>query len=612
MGTGKRQVTIRDRPTSDIDGSSSAARDYPFLAALLPFGHGVASGDPLSDRVILWTRLTVPDPRGWDIPDPQGLAEIRVNWFIATDPELRRIVGQGNVATNQELDWTVKVDAAGLRSATTYYYAFAALGCQSIVGRTRTAPALGDPVAELRIAHGACSSYWSMESNPYARIAERHDLDLFCHAGDHIYDYPDDQQWYRARNDLFDPDHVDFRRWRNARECARRYALYYSDPDLLAAHRSVPFAIMPDQHDLASETDPESGIVFTEAEAAQIFWLWTPSRPPLPDGSGAFGPPPAADVNIAFVPREAALLFYRCLPYGDLADVILIDQRRWQDSQAPSALGQLLGETQAAWLKRVLLESKTQRRAVQRIIVNQINMSQLVLFTTPLPGLLEKLGLTPNGPELYPSGWGAHPAAREELYGFLREQGIVDNLVMSGDSHGWFAYDLVETAGLPAYNPITGGGTRGVVGIELVPSAMGRAGGAEVVAGALYAAAHAGRAPLADYQNYQQHYVPPARAIMHLVEDAARLVNPNLRFFNWRTYGYGLVQLSASEVIWELWQVAYPQSSPEQALLCQFHSTVGAPHLVEVPQPRPTSGSRQAQPPPAIINLVPESREWLP
>ncbi|MEW6169313.1 MAG: alkaline phosphatase D family protein [Pseudomonadota bacterium] len=571
--------------------------DYPAVVELLPFGHGVASGDPLADRVILWTRITVPDARGWAVADPQGLTEIAVDWLIATDPALNEVVAGGRVRTDRGLDWTVKVDAAGLRAATTYYYAFEALGRRSITGRTRTAPAPGDPVSELRIAHAACSSYWSMDFHPYARIAERDDLDLFCHAGDHVYDYPDDQQWYRARNGVFDPEYVDFRDWRNADECARRYALYYADPDLLKAHQSLAFAIMPDQHDVDAATDPATGVEFSRAEAAQVFWLWTPSRPPLPDGSGEFGPPPSPDTNIAFVPRAAAEWFYRYLPYGDLADVILIDQRRHGDAEAPSALGKLLGEPQSAWLRRVLLASK-QRGAVQRVIVNQINMSQLLLFTSPLPGLFETLGLNPNGPELYTSGWGEQPAARDEFYGFLREQGIVDNLVMSGDSHGWFANDLIETAGLPAYNPANGGGTLGVVGVEIVPSAMGRASGVEVVAGALYQAAH-GQPPYADYATYASVYLPLATPIMRLVEDAARLVNPQLRYFNWRSYGYGLAHLTAERLVCELWQVPSPQASPEQTLLRQFVSQVGAPHLESVANPQPTQGSRRAPAPAA-------------
>ncbi|MHA7834805.1 MAG: alkaline phosphatase D family protein [Algiphilus sp.] len=575
-----------------IDFTPPEGWDYPAVIELLPFGHGVASGDPLADRVILWTRVTVPDADGWRAQRPQGLEAVDVRWVIATDPALTDIVGGGTVRTTRALDWTVKVDASGLSSATTYYYAFGALGCTSIVGRTRTAPAPGDAVDALRIAHAACTSYWSMDFHPYSRIAERDDLDLFCHAGDHVYEFVDTKGWYRARNDRFDLEDVDFRKWFDAEECGRRYALYYSDPDLLKAHQSLPFAIMPDQHDLDDETNPETGVTFTEAEAAQVFWLWTPSRPPLPDGSGAFGPAPSPDDNIAAVPRAAATQLYRALPYGDLGEVLLIDIRRHRDPEAPTALEQLLGIAQTAWLKVRLLDS-AQRGVTHRVIVNQINLSQLRVFNAPVPGIFETLGLDPDGPELYTSGWGGLPEARDQLYAFLRDNGIVDNVVMSGDSHGWFASDLVETSGLPAYEPLTGGGTQGVVGVEIVPSAFGRPGGGEVVAGALYEAAN-GRPVHEDYENYRRVFVPMGNATMRLVEPVAQLANPNLRYFNWRTYGYGLAHLTDREVVCELWEVPAPVRSDAQTLIRQFRSAVGRPHLARDFAANPTSGLRAA------------------
>lgn len=594
-------------PSSDIPGTGDdgAARtidfnppdgwDYPAVIELLPFGHGVASGDPLADRVILWTRVTVPDANGWRAERPQGLEAIDVRWVIATDPGLTDIVGGGAVRTTRTIDWTVKIDASGLSSATTYYYAFGALGRTSVVGRTRTAPAPGDAVDALRIAHAACTSYWSMDFHPYSRIAERDDLDLFCHAGDHVYEFVDTKGWYRARNDRFDLEDVDFRKWFDAEECGRRYALYYSDPDLLEAHQSLPFAIMPDQHDLDDETNPDTGVTFTEAEAAQVFWLWTPSRPPLSDGSGAFGPAPSPDSNIAAVPRAAATQLYRALPYGDLGEVLLIDIRRHRNPEAPTALEQLLGVEQTAWLKAHLLDS-AQRGVTHRVIVNQINLSQLRVFNAPVPGIFETLGLDPDGPELYTSGWGGLPEARDQLYGFLRDNGIVDNVVMSGDSHGWFASDLVETSGLPAYEPLTGGGTQGVVGVEIVPSAFGRPGGGEVVAGSLYEAAN-GRPVHEDYDNYRRVFVPMGNATMRLVEPAAQLANPNLRYFNWRTYGYGLAHLTDSEVVCELWEVPAPVRSDEQTLIRQFRSAVGRPHLARDFSANPTSGLRTAAAP---------------
>lgn len=584
-----------------VDFTVPASWDYPVVEDLLPFGHGVAAGDPLKDRVILWTRISVPDSRGWLAPDPQGLSSVQVAWAIARDPDFQQIVGSGQVETDHSRDWTVKIDAAGLDSATPYYYAFAALGRSSPVGRVRTAPEAGDDISELRIAHASCTSYWNMDFHPYARIAERNDLDLFCHAGDHVYEFVDSKGWYRARNDRFDLDYVDFRHWRNRAECARRYALYYSDPDLLRAHQSVAFAIMPDQHDFDDQEDPDTGVVFTKQEAAEVFWLWTPSRPPLADGSGKFGPAPDANTQVAAPRGAAALLDYRVLPYGDLADVVLIDIRRFRDDSAPSALGTLLGEQQAQWLKATLQDSQ-QRGVSQRILVNQINMSQLGT-TENLPAVEAIFGPDATGPELYTNGWGGNIPARRELYGFLREHGIVDNIVFSGDSHGWFAHDLIEDPALPSYFPALSAdgpqGTLQTVGVELVPSSFGRPGGGEVVAGELYSQAEGGPVH-EDYQNFRERYLPLGNAAVRLLEVAAMAANANLRYFNWRTYGYGLSHITADHHVMELWEVPAPVRSDEQTLIQQFDNRVGNPGLLERgPLARQaTTGSRVDTPPP--------------
>ena len=231
---------------------------YPVAEELLPFGHGVMSGDPLADRVILWTRVTIPDARGWDsatVRDPQGFRRVAVRWVIARDPGLRRVVRRGRVTTSARRDWTVKVDADRLPSATTLYYAFEALGWRSPVGRTRTAPAPGDDVGSLTVAHFACTSWWHDVFNSFARVAEREDLDLITHAGDHVYDnsggHPASRVWADQWSWDGDIDNADVR---TPAELRRRYALYYADPQLMAAHHAAPWAIMADQHDYDPST----------------------------------------------------------------------------------------------------------------------------------------------------------------------------------------------------------------------------------------------------------------------------------------------------------------------------------------------------------------------
>ena len=154
-----------------LAAAASAGRREP------AFLQGVASGDPLHDRVILWTRVTPVERPG----------SVAVQWRIARDPSLRNPVAAGAVVTDAGRDFTVKVDAAGLEPGQTYYYGFRCAGVDSPRGRTRTLP-LGGADA-LRFAVVSCSNFPYGYFNAYRRIAERNDLDFVLHLGDYIYEY---------------------------------------------------------------------------------------------------------------------------------------------------------------------------------------------------------------------------------------------------------------------------------------------------------------------------------------------------------------------------------------------------------------------------------------
>ena len=128
------------------------------------FQHGVASGDPLHDRVVLWTRVT----------PPEGLARVRVDDVVTRDPALTDVVLTVRLLTTASRDFTVKPDVSGLQPGTSYCYAFTAQGEMSAVGRTRTLPVCA--VDRLRMAVTSCSNHPAGYFNAYARIAERADL----------------------------------------------------------------------------------------------------------------------------------------------------------------------------------------------------------------------------------------------------------------------------------------------------------------------------------------------------------------------------------------------------------------------------------------------------
>ena len=151
------------------------------------FRHGVASGDPLTDRVVLWTRVT---------PPPGHSGPIDVEWMIARDPRMSRVIDRGSARTSAARDFTVKVDAAGLDPASTYYYRFAARRERSPIGRTRTLPAAN--ARRVRVALASCANYPFGFFNVYGRIAARADLDAVLHLGDYFYEYANANYGNRA------------------------------------------------------------------------------------------------------------------------------------------------------------------------------------------------------------------------------------------------------------------------------------------------------------------------------------------------------------------------------------------------------------------------------
>ncbi|MBA4285520.1 MAG: hypothetical protein C0434_08325, partial [Xanthomonadaceae bacterium] len=280
-------------------------------AASLSFVHGVASGDPLRDRVILWTRVTVP-----------GGTPVTVQYRIATDPGLATLVQTGSVIADASGDHTVKIDAAGLEPGRTYYYRFNVGPVRSPIGRTRTLP-VGN-VDRLRIAVASCSSLAHGYFNAYARIAERADLDLVLHLGDYIYEYGNGD-YGSARN--YEPPHeiltlADYR---------TRHAQYKREPELQELHRQHPVVAIWDDHEFANnafkdgaenhQPDTEGDWATRVAAALQAYYEWMPTR--VPD---------ANDLR-----RN-----WRNFSIGNLADLYMLEERVGARDETIAAPVQLL------------------------------------------------------------------------------------------------------------------------------------------------------------------------------------------------------------------------------------------------------------------------------
>jgi alkaline phosphatase D len=411
------------------------------------FLHGVASGDPLHDRVILWTRVTPPRP-----------TDILVGrWTIAKDPAMRRTVGRGWFATDIRRDFTVKVDARNLEPGCSYYYRFECDGARSCVGRTRTLPR--DGVKALRLAFVSCSNYPYGYFNAYRRIAERADLDFVLHLGDYLYEY--------ELGNYVNPLLVGVRDVQPTTELLTltdyrlRHAQYKTDPDLQEAHRQHPFICVWDDHEIANDAYKDGAENHDPATEGQ----WTARKRQ------------AVRAYNEWIPiRDVTVLddrIFRSFRVGDLADLIMLDTRLYgRDPQAAFKGGvpelpvneppiadphrSLLGFDQEAWLYQRLSASKT-RGAIWRILGQQVMMAQL----------------STNGGAntINPDQWDGYGPSRQRLYDHLTGNGIDNVVVTTGDIHSSWCNDLSSNPwDIPtSYNPSTG---QGIVGVEFVSPAV--------------------------------------------------------------------------------------------------------------------------------------------
>jgi alkaline phosphatase D len=420
----------------------AAAPLWPARASGPVFQHGVASGDPLADRVVLWTRVT----------PPAGVRQAVVELVVARDPLLTQPVRRRRVLAHAGRDFTVKLDVDGLSPGTTWYYRFSALGESSPVGRTRTLPT--GEAAHLRIAVASCSNHAAGLFNPYARIAERADLDLVLHLGDYLYEYGDGQYGsLRATEPATEIlTLADYR---------TRHAQYKRDPDLQALHRQHPVAPIWDDHETANDAwqrgaqnhDPASEGLWAARRAAALraYYEWMPVREP-------------AD-------RAQAQRSFRL---GDLAEITLLETRlggRSRQLPAPipvPGLGQgftasgryldpsrtMLGSAQEAWLADTLRRSPARWKLI----------GQGTMFAQ-----LKALGRSnADGGSLFvnPDQWDGYPPCRDRVFDMIDAAGG-NVLVLTGDIHSAWANDLARDPNNPdvaagGYDPATGAGSRAV------------------------------------------------------------------------------------------------------------------------------------------------------
>ena len=412
------------------------------------FRHGMASGDPLSDRVILWTRVT---PRG-------TAAAQKVVWVVARDPKLAQTVARGEVETGAARDFTVKLDARGLEPGTTYYYRFESAGEQSAIGRTKTLPR--NDVARVRLGVVSCSNLPQGYFNAYACLAARADIDAVLHLGDYIYEYAnaqygDGSRFGGARVPAPDKEMVALQDYRE------RHAQYKADPDSQEIHRRHPFIVVWDDHEFTNNTwmngaenhDPEQGEgdwSIRRAAALQAYLEWMPIR------------------------DEAATLqgkIYRAFRFGNLATLFMLDTRvigrdeqanRKDSAAIESVSRQLLGAEQEAWLAEQFVTS-VRSKSTWTVL------GQQVMFAPQTP-----TGAMSGNAD----SWDGYRGARTRVFDMVERAKLSNLAVLTGDVHSSWAFDVPRDP-FKGYDKSTGKGSLGVefAGTSVTsPSSVGRDG----------------------------------------------------------------------------------------------------------------------------------------
>jgi alkaline phosphatase D len=412
-----------------------------------PFQLGVASGDPQANSVVLWTRLA-PAPLDGGGMDP---IPYELKWEVAADDSFSNILQNGTAVADPYLAHSIHVEVTGLEPAREYFYRFIVGDEVSQTGRTKTAPAMGQAIDQIRFGFASCSNYEHGYFGAYRDMAAQN-LDLVFHVGDYIYEYGPDEYLVRDDTNL---RHVTFGETMTLQNYRNRFALYRTDLDLQAAHHSAPWVVTWDDHeiennwagDISENDDPVNAFLARRADAFQAYYEHMPLRP-------------------SSMPVGPDLQLYRHLNYGDLLDITVLDTRQYRTDQ-PSGDGTyprtpksvdpnttLTGPEQERWL----LQTLDQSSAVWNVIAQQVMMAE-----TYAP-IAEGEAQT-----YYNDSWSGYPEARARILQHIAANSVANPVVLTGDIHTAWANDLLldweDTSAAPVATEyvctsITAGGTQ--------------------------------------------------------------------------------------------------------------------------------------------------------
>ncbi len=389
-----------------------------------PFTLGVASGDPLPDSVLLWTRLA-PEPFLED--GGMGTERVTVEWEVAADEFFAAVLFRGTADAHAEYSHSVHVDVKGLTPGTVYYYRFRTGAWISPTGRTRTAPPADDETASLKLGAVACQAYQDGYYTVLRHLAQD-DVDVVFHLGDYLYEYAVNSAGGERRyTDIVLPD-VFNRETMTLADYRLRYSLYKSDEDLKAAHAAHPFVVAWDDHetennyadDIPENAVPPEEFLLRRAAAYRAYWENQPLR-------------------AAQLPQGPDAQLYRRLHWGTLAQFDILDTRQYRSDQAyddrPHPPGPesddpartMTGAAQEEWL----LDGWLHSTALWNVMPQQVCFSQ------------RKFDVTADAP-LSMDAWDGYRASRDRVVAGAQATGVANWLILTGDVHVGYALDVKE------------------------------------------------------------------------------------------------------------------------------------------------------------------------
>lgn len=406
---------------------------------LVSFQHGVASGDPTNENVIIWTRVT-----------PSNHSYLRVVWQVASDKHFKNIIQRGVVKTSQKNDFTVKADPYIPKEYNNkkIYYRFIADGVISPIGQTKTLPKYNPD--EFNLAFCSCSNYPGGYFNAYKEMALNKDIDVFLHLGDYIYEY--DDKGYASENALsmdrvVDPLHEII----TLSDYRKRHAQYKTDFDLQKLHSSKPMIAVWDDHEFTNDSwkdgaenhqTNEGSFKKRKANALKAYYEWMPIRE-----------------------LKSKFKIWKKFEIGTLFQLLMIDTRSiYRDKQLlldnyiqndvfdkNSYLNDLyknrslVGKEQFNWLENSINDNFKWTIVGQQVMVAEVHLPKIFSFMDKnlLPEYLHKY-LQIGGMKIpyNTDAWDGYPNERNKLFNILSKAN--SSIVLTGDTHNSWISNLYD------------------------------------------------------------------------------------------------------------------------------------------------------------------------